>query len=79
MLEHLGVHRRSKQHRCAGCGVERGQEVVGDAVRQLGDDIRGGRRDQEKVDGRRQGDVLDVGVRARLELIGDDAALRDRF
>src|SRR5581483_11094701 len=31
------------------------------------------------VDGRRQRDVLDVGVGARLELIGDDSAPRDRL
>ena len=79
MREHLRVHRRRDEHRRARGGVERRQEIVGDAVGELADDVGGGRRDEQQVDRRRERDVLDVGVRARLELIGDDAPARDRL
>ena len=41
-------------------------------LRELADDVGGGRRDEQQVDARRERDVLDVGVHARRELIGDD-------
>ena len=79
VLEHLRVHRRREQHRRARRRVERRQEVVGDAVGELADDVGGRRRDQQQIDRRGERDVLDVGVRAGLELIGDDVAPGDRL
>ena len=38
---------------------KRGEEIVGDAARQLGHDIGGGRRDHQRVDALRDGDMLD--------------------
>ena len=75
----LRVHRRRHQHRRSCREVERGQEIVGDAVGELADDVRRGRRDQQQVDVGRQRDVLDVGVRAARELVGDHPAPRDRL
>ena len=77
--EHLRVHRRREQHRRPRRGVQRRQEIVGDAVGELADDVGGGRRDEQQIDRRRERDVLDVGVGARLELIGDDPAAGDRL
>ena len=74
VLEHVGVHRRREQHRRARRQVERGQEVVGDAVGELADDVGGGRRDEQQTDVGRQRDVLDVGVGAARELVGDRPA-----
>ena len=74
VFQHVGVHRRRDQHRRAGGEVQRAQEVVGDAVRELADDVRGRGRDQQQPDVGRERDVLDVGVGARRPLGGDDAA-----
>ena len=79
VLEHLRVHRRRDQHRRARRRVQRRQEIVGDPVGELADEVGGGRGDEQQIDRRRERDVLDVGVHPRLELIGDDAAARDRL
>src|SRR5207248_10722834 len=50
MLPHAAVHRRRDQHRAARGQQQGGQEVVGDAVGGLGDEIGGGGRHH---DGRR--------------------------
>ena len=42
-------------------------------------DVGGRRRHQQQIDGRGERDVLDVGVGARLPLIGDHLAARDRL
>ena len=62
-----------------GRQVERRQEVVGDAVGELAEDVRGGRRDEQQVDGRGQRDVLDVGVGAGGPLARDHRVARDRL
>ena len=77
--EHVGVHRGREEHRRARGGVERRQKIVGDAVGELADHVGRRRRDDQQIDRRGERDVLDVGVGARLELIGDDAAARDRL
>ena len=79
MIEHVRVHRRGNEHRRARRGVKRGQEIVGQAVRELADRIGRGRRDEQQIDVRGNRDVLDVGVRARLPLIGDHFAARNRL
>src|SRR2546423_282099 len=79
VLEHVGVHRRREQHRRTRGGIERREEIVREAVREFGDDVGGGRRDEEKVDRRGERDVFDVGVGARRELIRDDLTTGDRL
>ena len=77
MRQHVGVHGRRQQHRRGGGQVQRRQEIVGDAVRELANGVRGGGHDQQQADVRGDGDVLDVGVGARRPLAGDDAPARD--
>ncbi len=79
VLEHVGVHRRREQDRLAQRQDERRQEVVGDPVRELGDDVGGRGRDQEQIDFRGERDVLDVRVHAGRELIADHPASRNRL
>ena len=79
VLEHLCVHRRRQEHRCARRRIERGEEIVRDPVGELADDIGRRRRDEQEIDRGREGDMFDVGVGARLELIGNDPPARDRF
>ena len=62
MLPHVGIHRRREQHRRARRQVERGEEIVGDAVGELADDVRRGRGDEQKLHARGQRDVFDVRV-----------------
>ena len=47
VLEHLRVHGRGEEQRRARGRIERGEEIVGDAVGQLADDVGRRRRDQE--------------------------------
>ena len=77
--EHLCVHGRRDEHRRTGRDVEGRKKIVRDAVGDLADDIgRGGCNDQQ-IDRRRDRDVLDVGIGARLELIRDHAPFCDRL
>ncbi len=46
---HVGVHGGRNHHRSGECQVEGGDEVVGQAVGHLGDQIRGGRRDHQQI------------------------------
>ncbi len=79
VLEHVRVHRRRHEHRGLRGEVQRRQEVVGDAVGEFAEDVRGRRRDDEQVDARCERDVLDVGIRAGLELALQHAMPRDRL
>ena len=54
---HLPVHRRRNQQRRFARQAQRRQQVVGQAVGQLGDEVGGGRRDHDGVDAARQLDV----------------------
>ena len=49
VLEHLRVHRRGDEHGRSGGGVQRGQEVVGDPIGELPDDVGGRGREQDQL------------------------------
>ena len=49
VLQHMGVHRGREQHRRLRGDVQRRQEIVGDAIREFADDVRGGRRDEQQI------------------------------
>ena len=72
VLEHVRVHRRRHQDRRARRQVQRAQEVVGDTVSELADDVGGRGGDQQEFGFGGERDVLDVRVRAAGELVGDD-------
>ena len=59
VLPHVDVHCRSDDHGGGGGEIERGEEIVGDAARQLGQHVRGGRRDHQGIDALGDGDMLD--------------------
>ena len=49
VLPHLGVHRRGEQHRAAGGEQRGGQQVVGQPVGGAGQQVGGGRGDDDEV------------------------------
>ena len=57
---------------------QRGQEVVGDAVRGAGQEVGGGGRDHEGVGALGQGHVLDRLRALRIEQIGEHRAAGER-
>src|SRR5207245_763289 len=59
VVPHPAVHGRRDQHGPAGGEEDRGQEVVGDALRRLGQEVGGGRRDHDGVRALGQRHVLD--------------------
>ena len=79
VFEHVRVHRRSDHHRRPGSQIQRRQEVVGKTVGELPHRVGSRRRHEQEIDVRRQRNVFDIGVSARLPLVGDDGAARDRL
>ena len=60
MLEHAGVHRGSDEERAPRRERGHREEVVGEPVRELREDVGGGGRDDEKVRSLGEADVQDV-------------------
>jgi len=62
VLPHVHVHSgRNDDRRCGG-EIERGEKVVGDAVREFGKDAGGGRRNNKGVSCLRGFNMFDGGV-----------------
>ena len=59
VVPHVYVHRRRDHNRRRRCEIERGQEIVGDAAREFGEDVGRGGRDQQQIRSLRYGDVFD--------------------
>ena len=59
MLPHVDVHGRSDDDRRFGREVKGREKIVGDALREVRENIGGGRRDEQKINSLRDGDVLD--------------------
>ena len=57
MFPHLAVHRRREENRRARRQRDRGQRMTGETVREFGDDVRGRRRDEQKIGAIRERDV----------------------
>ena len=77
VLPHADVHRRGDEHGAADGERRLGEDVVGQAVRELRQRVRGERRDHEQV---RVGEMrVEVArrllARERLERVGRDEAL----
>src|SRR6185312_15129181 len=83
MLPHIAVHGGRQNHRPAKCQIHRGKEIVRQPERELADDVRGGRRNEQKIVLTGHPDVLDcarqgrAGARGRKN-VRDDLAPRQR-
>ena len=73
MLPHLGVHRRGEHDRAAGGEQGVGEQVVGQPVRGLGEQVGGGRGDHDEVGGLADPHVRDL-VHVVPDLGGDGLA-----
>src|ERR1039458_3848528 len=61
VVPHVHVHRGGDDDRSGGGKKHGGEEVVGEAVGHLGEDVGGGGRDDDRVGGLGLRDVLDLG------------------
>ena len=78
MLPHARIHRRRDQHALVG-GEQGGRgKVVGMAVRHLGDQVGGRRRDHQEVRRARELDMADIGFVGQREQVGEAALARQR-
>jgi hypothetical protein len=68
MREHVGVHRGRQHHWRLRGEVEGTQEIVGDPVGELADDVGRARRDEQEVDAVGDSNVLDVRIHPRPPL-----------
>src|SRR5512132_983185 len=76
VLPHPRVHRRREDERAAGLEQRRSEQIVRDALRELGDHVRRGRRDDGDVGLVGEPDMQDD---ARLlPQVGVDAVIRER-
>ena len=75
---HARVHRRREQDRLVGREQHRGGEIVGEAVRHLGHQVGGGRRDDDEVGLARQPDMADVELGSRVEQVGEGMLAGER-
>ncbi len=79
MVPHIHVHRGRDHDRRGGRQIKRGQEIAGNALRELGENVGRGGHNQQRINRLRDRDMLDgrvdVGLGifvARGEHIGDD-------
>ena len=59
VLPHVDVHGGRDDDGSLRGEIERGEKIVGDAVREFPEDVGGGGRDEKKIDALRDGDVFD--------------------
>ena len=75
---HAVVHRRRHRDRCGRRQAQRADQVVGEAVRELGQRVGGGRRDHDAVGPARQFDVAHRGLGGRVPQRGPHRPARTR-
>ena len=68
---HVGIHRRTHQHRTRRRKKRRRHHVIGNAVSHFRHDVRRGGSDAEQIGLLRQGDVLDGGIIGIIEGVGE--------
>ena len=79
VLPHLPVHRRHDQQRTIARDAQRRQQIVGHAVRELGEEVGRGGRDHDRVGFTRQIDVRHVVRHAPVPLAGVDRTAGQRL
>ncbi len=77
MVEHAAIHGRGNEERTLGGARAEGEasqdeQIVGDAVRQFGDGIGCGRRNDEHIRGMTQADMQDVRFSPPQRFIGEN-------
>jgi hypothetical protein len=70
VLPHPHIHGRRDQDRQRGGEQHRRGEVVGMAVRHLGDEVGGRRRDDHQIGVAREPDMADIGLVLAVEQVG---------
>ena len=65
VLPHVDVHGRRHDDGSLGGEIQRGEEIVGDAVREFSENVGGGGRHKQQVDSLRHGDVFDGAFHVR--------------
>ena len=78
MRPHFRIHRRRHQHLLVGGQKHRRGKVVGMAVGELGHQLGGGRRHDQKVGLARQPDMTDIMLVVAVEQVGEDTIGRKR-
>ena len=84
MLPHVHIHRRCDDHRRGRGEVQRSQKIVGDAAREFGDDVCGGRSNEQEIGALRHRNVLDGALEVGgasggiAEEVGDDFLAGER-
>ena len=79
MLPHIHVHRGRDDHGSFRGEIKRGEKIVGDAVREFSEDVRGGRRNEQQINALRDGDMLDRAFDIGRRGIGRAEHVRDDF
>ena len=59
VLPHVHIHRGCNNHGSFRSEIQRGEKILGDAVREFSEDVGSGGRDQQKIDALRDGDMFD--------------------
>ena len=75
MLPHAHIHGGRDEHRLVGGEQHGGGEIVGEAMRHLGEEVGGRRRDDDQVGLARQADMADLGLVLEVEQIGEGLLL----
>ena len=78
VLPHPHVHCRNREHRLVGREDKRGAEIIGDARGHLGEQVRGGRADDDQVGLAAELDVPDLGLVLQVPQRGMDLVLGER-
>ena len=76
VLPHAHVHGWRCQHLLVGGEQHGGGEIVGQAMRHLGEEVCRRRRHHDEIRFARQADVSDLGLVLKIEEIGEDLLLR---
>jgi hypothetical protein len=79
VLPHLDVHRGRDQQRAIARDARGREQIVGQAVRHLGDEVGARRRDHDRFDAARKLDVRHVVLEARVPQVGHHRLAGERL
>ena len=79
MIPHVHVHRGGDHDRNCGRQIKRGKKVSRDALREVRQNVRGGRDDKQRVNGLRHRNVFDGGIEVGFMLLAGSEHAGDDF